>query len=237
MDRVLAIIPARGGSKGIKRKNLSLLAGKTLIEHAIESAKKCNHISRLILSTDSEEIAEEGRRLGCLVPFIRPKELANDSASSHSVVRHALLWMEKNEMVTYDYGVLLQPTTPFRKSEWIDACIKRVYQGDVDSVVTITGVGGNHPHRMYSFRDNLDQIKPIVDEVLDPMAPRQGLPEVFIRSGDVYVTTRECIVSKGSLLGARTAGVVVEGENIINIDTQNDLELARIIAGDYSKAI
>jgi len=230
MKRILGIIPARAGSKGILNKNLCLIEGKSLVARAIESAEISPLINRLIVSTDSPAIAQEAKKLGCEVPFMRPNALADGHASSHSVVLHALEVLEEEERKRFDFVVLLQPTTPFRRPEWIDACIERALLGDVDSVATITNVGGNHPHRMYRLDNLSGTIIPFAEHVKDPMAPRQSLPSVYIRSGDVYVSSRECIISQKSLLGKRTAGIEIDSAITINIDTQLDLEMARMMA-------
>ena len=138
--KILGIIPARGGSKEIKRKNLLKIGGKTLVELAIKSAKKSKLLTRIILSSEDKEILKIAKKAGVEIPFIRPKKLAKDNSSTFSVLKHAVKWLEKNENWRADIIVLLQPTTPFRKGTHIDAVVKLLLKSRSDAATTIKKV-------------------------------------------------------------------------------------------------
>ena len=154
------------------------------------------------------------------MPFIRPSELSTDTASSLDVVIHSMYFMEERLKLTYDAVLLLQPTTPFRQSHWIDTAIQKINcDGNLDSVVSVVDVGANHPYRMYTLDDH-SYLEPFVS-VSDPMMPRQMLPPVFIRI--IYLTKRECLVKQKSLIGSASAGLVIDASLPKNIDTADDL--------------
>lgn len=225
--RVLGIIPARGGSKGIKKKNIIKIGNKPLIEYTIDQCLKSKKLSRFIVSTDDEEIAKISSNLGAEIPFMRPEILSNDTSSSFSVIKHtAEFFLKKDEK--YNAYMLLQPTTPFRTSALIDDSINLLEQKpNASSVISLVNVGANHPHRMYSL-DQESKMFPLIKGDFDPMEPRQKLPNYYIRSGDIYLTTFETLFQENSLIGSKPIGIKVNPNNAINIDTQNDLELARI---------
>lgn len=223
----LGVIPARGGSKTIPKKNIVDLGGKPLIAYTIDSAREAQLVGDIIVSTDCEEIVAVARAFGAEVPFIRPIELATDSADSLGVVLHALEFMEEKNQTKYDAVVMLQPTTPFRKASWIDDALKRLSESNLDSIVSIVDVGANHPYRMYSLDGNAELV-PFVDGVDDPMMPRQKLPSVYIRSGDIYATRRSCLLEQRSLIGRHSGGLVIDPKYAVNIDESMDLEVARL---------
>lgn len=225
--RVLGVIPARGGSKSIPNKNVADLNGKPLIAYAIDGAKNSHFLDDFIVSTDSEEIASIARAYGANVPFIRPANLSTDDADSLGVMLHALQFMEDQRGEPYDAVVMLQPTTPFRKASWIDEALRRLNESNLDSIVSVVDVGANHPYRMYSL-DQDNELVPFVDGVDDPMMPRQKLPPVYIRSGDIYATRRRCLVEQMSLIGAESGGLIIDPEFAVNIDEPIDLEIARL---------
>lgn len=225
--RVLGVIPARGGSKSIVSKNIVDLGGKPLIAYTIDAAQKAQLLDGCIVSTDCNEIASVAKSCGADVPFIRPGGLATDSADSFGVVRHALEFMENNNQTRYDAVLMLQPTTPFRKASWIDDALKHLAESELDSIVSVVDVGANHPYRMYSLDQNKELV-PFVDGVDDPMMPRQRLPPVYIRSGDIYATRRSCLLEQKSLIGRRSGGLIIDPEYAVNIDEPMDLEVARL---------
>lgn len=220
---ILGIIPARGGSKSIPKKNLYPLNGKPLISYTIEAAKKAKLLTRFIVSTDCEEIARVAKRYGAEVPYIRPKELATDTALSVDVVKHAVIELENQGHIRYDYIVLLQPTTPLRLPEYIDGAITKLIETGCDTVITMVDVGANHPARMYRIKD--DRLVTIMDEGVS-MRPRQELPPVYIRSGDVYACKRNILFEKGSLIGDDCRAIVISPERAVNIDSMQDMVLA-----------
>jgi CMP-N,N'-diacetyllegionaminic acid synthase len=225
--RVLGVIPARGGSKSIPKKNIVDLCGKPLLAYTIDAAKASCSLSAVVVSTDCEEIAAVARQWGAAVPFMRPDHLATDDADSLGVVLHALHLLEAQEKCTYDAVVLLQPTTPFRTASWIDASVTQLAQSDLDSVISVVDVGAIHPYRMYGLNGS-GCLTPFVDGVADPMMPRQKLPPVYIRSGDIYATRRQCLVDQKSLIGRRPGGFVIDPAFAVNIDEPADLEIARL---------
>lgn len=220
---ILGVIPARGGSKGIPHKNLYPLNGKPLIAYTIEAASKAKLITKFIVSTDSEEIAEVAIKYGVEVPFIRPAELATDNALAIDVMKHAILEMEKLDGVSYDYFVMLQPTTPLRMSEDIDRVVDKLLNTGCDTVITMVDVGANHPARMYRIVN--DRLEGIMNEGI-ALRPRQELPPVYIRSGDVYACKRSVIFEKNSLIGDDCRPVIIPQERAINIDSIRDIILA-----------
>ncbi|MGB0431812.1 MAG: cytidylyltransferase domain-containing protein, partial [Bacteroidia bacterium] len=145
--RVLGVIPARGGSKGVPKKNIKILGNKPLIAYTIESANHSN-LKDVIVSTDSEEIAEVSKRFGAQVPFIRPNDLAGDSAKAIPVIQHALNHMLSIGNEDYDAVMMLQPTTPFRTTEDINKAIDELSQKQSESVISVIDVEGHHPARM-----------------------------------------------------------------------------------------
>jgi len=222
----LAIIPARCGSKSIPFKNIVDLCGKPLIAYSIESAIESEVFEDLIVSTDCEEIASISKKLGARVPFMRPSKIATDSSSSLSVVQHCLEFLEKEEDKKYDFVMLLQPTNPMRKVEWIKEALRMLEESPkFDSVVSIVDVGAIHPHRMYQINSD-KSLNPFVENIKNPMLARQELPRVYIRSGDIYLTRVKCIQEKKSLIGDKSLGMEVKPLETVNIDELDDLIIA-----------
>jgi CMP-N-acetylneuraminic acid synthetase len=198
-----------------------------LIAYTIDAAHNAQFLHGCIVSTDCEEIASVAKSCGADVPFIRPGDLATGFADSFGVVLHALEFMENKNQTRYDAVLMLQPTTPFRKASWIDAAVKHLAESELDSIVSVVDVGANHPYRMYSLDQNRELIR-FVDCVDDPMMPRQKLPPVYIRSGDIYATRRNCLLEQKSLIGRRSGGLIIDPEYAVNIDEPMDLEVARL---------
>ena len=218
--RVLGLIPARGGSKGVPRKNIRILGGKPLLQYTAETARAARLLSRVVLSTDDEEIAEIGRRCNLEVPFMRPPELAADATPSLLVVRHALEWRGSRGDL-FDAVCLLQPTHPFRQPGDIDACIALLGESGADSVVTVLPVPPEYnPHWVF-FRGPDGALRLSTGEST-PIPRRQDLPPAFHREGSVYVTLRDVVLKEGSLFGDRVIGYPVDPGKSVNIDTQDD---------------
>lgn len=220
--RILGIVPARGGSKGIPRKNLVSLCGRPLIAYTIEAALGAQMLTRLIVSTEDEEIAGVAMSLGADVPFRRPPELASDDARSLPVVQHAVRQVEDEEGSRYDVIVMLQPTTPLRTSQDIDEGIRLLLDSGADSVVSVVDVGAHHPFRMKRIDDDGRLIN-FVDQGFEDMRPRQELPRVYIRSGDLYISRRAVVMEQSTLVGTDCRAVVIQEERAVNIDTPLDL--------------
>jgi CMP-N-acetylneuraminic acid synthetase len=221
---VLGLIPARGDSKGVPRKNIKLLCGKPLLEYTAESALASRSLSRVILSTDDEEVAKVGLRCGLEVPFLRPAELAADDTPMLPVVQHAVRWMEQLGE-RFDAICLLQPTNPLRRAKDIDGCIELLMKSHADAVVTVLPVPAEYnPHWVY-FEDNGGGLHLSTGDV-SPIARRQDLPLAFHREGSVYVTRRDVVMEGNSLYGERLIGYRLDSAASVNIDTTEDWQRA-----------
>lgn len=224
--KILAIIPARGGSKGVLRKNISMLNKRSLISYTIKAALESD-LTDILVSTEDNEIAEISRKLGAEVPFIRPSNLSTDSAESAPVIEHALKFMEKKNGFKYDSIIMLQPTSPLRTSKHINESIDLYNSMTCDSVVSIVSVGGNHPLRMKKLEGN--KLTNYIDQGFWNMKPRQSLPDVFIRNGAIYMIDRESFMKTKQLIGSNCLGYEMSEKESINIDTELDLMLAEIL--------
>ncbi|MGN7469344.1 acylneuraminate cytidylyltransferase family protein [Brevibacillus sp. SAFN-007a] len=218
---VLAIIPARGGSKGVPRKNIRDLAGKPLIAWTIEEAQKSIYIDRLIVSTDDEEIAEIARNWGCEVPFLRPLELAQDQTPGIDPVLHAM-----ETLPEYDYTMLLQPTSPLRLSEDIDACLEHCIKQSAKACVSVT-VTDKSPFWMYYLAES-SELRPII-KTDRPVLRRQDAPDVYVLNGAIYVAKSDWIKQNRTYLNAETIGFVMPKERSIDIDTMIDFTIVETI--------
>lgn len=218
--RVLGVVPARGGSKGVPRKNIKKLGGKPLLQYTAEAALSAERISRTILSTEDPEIAEVGRACGLEVPFLRPPDLAQDGTPTLPVIQHVVRWVEAQGDY-FNAICLLQPTTPLRTANDINTCIELLEQNDVDAVVTILPVPSDYnPHWVY-FRDCNGLLRLSTGEE-EPIPRRQSLPQAFHRSGSVYVTRREILMEHNSLYGRRLIGYLLNPKKHVSIDTPED---------------
>lgn len=224
---VLGVIPARGGSKGVKNKNIKNINGKPLISYTIEEAQK-SKIDDLIVSTDSELISNLATSKGVIVPFVRPSALASDSARSIDVINHALIEMERLNSKVYDYVIMLQPTTPFRKYTDIDNCIDLIKNNkQADSVISVVDVQGNHPARMKYIKDG-KLIDPIFCEEIENQN-RQELTQMYIRNGAIYLSSRETILKK-SFKGNICLAYEMDKFSSVNIDTIEDFQYAKFLS-------
>lgn len=220
---ILGIIPARGGSKGVPGKNIKHLAGKPLIAYSIDVAKDSG-LSKVIVSTDNEQIADVARSLGADVPFLRPDFLASDTAKSLDVSRHALLAMEKSDNVLYDAIMLLQPTTPFRTTEDINQAIELLKSDpEADSVISVVDVQGHHPARMKYLEEGVLLDPPFCEAYENQN--RQELKPMYIRNGAIYLTKRDTLLNN-SYKGNKCLGLVMSNARSSNIDTLFDFKLA-----------
>jgi CMP-N,N'-diacetyllegionaminic acid synthase len=232
--RVVALVPARGGSKGIPRKNIRLLAGKPLLQYTIEAARSARLVDRIVLTTDDTEIAEVGRRLGIDVPFLRPVELAGDATPTLPVVEHALRWLEAAGD-RFDAVAILQPTSPLRSATLIDDCIELLERSKADTVMTVLPVPAEHnPHWVF-FQDSAGLLRLSTGERA-PIARRQELPPAFHREGSVYVTRRDVVLGEGAILGSRVMGFPVDPGRSVNLDETKDWERAERLLGVEANA-
>lgn len=224
--RVLGIIPARGGSKGIRRKNLVELEGKPLIAYTIAAALAAKKLTDVIVSTNDEEIANVARSLGADVPFIRPTELAQDNSPTIPVLQHGMQFLEQNRQ-PYDAVLTLQPTNPLRISSDIDGAVELLQSSRSHSVISFTAVGEKHPARMKSI-DSFGRVHdPDFAESFEGQR-RQELAPLFLRDGSIYLTRREVLVG-GSLKGDDCRAWLIPIERACNIDEPHDLRLVSFL--------
>ena len=216
----LALIPARGGSKGIPRKNVKLIAGKPLIVWTIEAALRSSLSGAVVVSTDDPEIAEVARRAGAQVPFMRPLELAQDQTPGVAPVFHAL-----DQLPQYDSVLLLQPTSPLRTSQDIDACLDLARQRQAPSVVSVSEPD-THPYWTYRLTPE-QTLCPLVDAAL--VTRRQDLPEVMAINGALYFADARWLRQGGSLIGPETLAYVMPRERAVDLDTPLDWQLAQLL--------
>ena len=230
--RVLALIPARGGSKGVPRKNLAPLGGRPLIAWTVAAGLASEHIDRLILSSDDAEIIAAAEGAGCEAPFVRPAALAGDAARSVDVIHHAMAWAEAADPKPYDYLVLLQPTSPLRIAADVDACIRACHESGAPVAVTVAEPAET-PYWTYR-RDAEGRLIPLL-----PLSPqpsrRQDLPEAFQINGAVYVARWDFMRGAESFLVPETRGVEMPLERSIDIDTPLDLRYAGLLVDDMAR--
>ncbi len=220
--KVLGIITARGGSKGIPGKNIKTLNGKALISYSIEAGKKAVLLDKVVLSSDDETIIRIGKQEGVEVPFKRPADLAKNDTPSIKVLKHAVEYFESIGEI-YDAVCLLQPTTPFRRENLIDETIQKLEKGNYDSVISVREIPVDYnPH--WAFKERNGELKIATGEKT-PITRRQELPKAYHRDGAVYVTRIEVIL-KDSLLGEKIGFVDTTGDPYVNIDTPADWEKA-----------
>jgi CMP-N-acetylneuraminic acid synthetase len=222
---VFGVIPARGGSKGLPGKNLRVLGRLSLIGHAIASAREASCLTRVIVSTDDARIAEEARRHGAEVPFLRPAELATDEAGMLPVLRHAVRWLEGAAGLRPDLIVTLQPTSPFRTGAEIDLTVRKLLETGADSAQTVTE-GAYHPFSM-SLLDG-DRTVPLFPDGHKSVR-RQDAPAAYQPSGAVYGTRSRVLMDEGRGLGEDNRAVVTAFEASLNIDSEWDFLLAELI--------
>jgi CMP-N,N'-diacetyllegionaminic acid synthase len=221
--RVLAVIPARGGSKGLPRKNILPLGEHPLIAHTILAARGVPQLADVIVSTDDEEIAWVARRYEAAVPFMRPPHLATDSASAIDVALHALTVMEESTSLPYSAFLLLQPTCPLRRSEDIQAAIRLYQDEQADSVISVYRLESTHPYYMYRLEGNTPHL--LMPEAAGQQR-RQDYPPVYVRNGAIYLVDRDVLVERQSFYGDRLRAVVMPEERSVNVDTRADLARA-----------
>lgn len=222
MPKVLGLIPARGGSKGIPGKNIRLLNGKPLLSYAVQAANKSGLVDRLILTTDSEEIAATGRDLGIEVPFIRPQYLAQDDTPMLPVIEHALHFVEAQGWQP-DIILLLQPTAPLRRAEHIQLAIKTLIDEKCDSVVSVVEVPRHYvPDFVLRLEDG--KLNPFLDT---PLATRrQDARPAYSRDGTIYAFWRDVLVHKHTIYGDDCRPLLIPEEQSCNLDTMSDWQEA-----------
>lgn len=229
---ILALIPARGGSRGIKRKNLVPLAGHPLVSHSVRHALACPWIERTVVSTDDEEIREVAVLAGAEVPFLRPAELSGDLVLDLPVFHHALEYLKGLDGYTPDLVVHLRPTAPYRKPGWIEAAIDLLRnRPEADSVRSVSAPS-QHPYRIFRL-DATGFLDPLMKH--EHPAPhtlrRQDLPGMYYYNCVIDVTRTRTILEKRSMTGDRIYPFIMDAEEVVDIDTPRDLKVAEVLMG------
>ncbi len=223
---VVALIPARGGSKGIPRKNLAPLAGKPLIAWTIEAALASKNLSRVIVSTDDAEIADAARQHGADVPFLRPPELAADESGALEVALHALDWLRENAGGEPEYLLLLQPTSPLRTTADIDAAIDLARARGADAVL---GVCEAEPHPYLARRVDENGALSHFIPVPEASGPRQGFPPAYVLNGALYLNRSTSLRASRAFQPPGALALVMPRERSLDIDTPLDLRIAEAL--------
>lgn len=224
--RVLAVVPARGGSKGIPMKNLRLVGGRSLVALAGDAARAVPEIDRRVVSTDHEEIARAARGAGLDTPFMRPEAIAGDRIGDWDVLTHALQATEAVDGYRYDIVVMLQPTSPLRRATDVSGTIRQLVEGGYDAVWSVSQTDSKaHPFKQLTVRDGvMDYWDPRGSQII----ARQQLEAVYHRNGVAYAITRECLLEQKTIKGACTGAYIVPGEHV-SIDTEWDIALVEFV--------
>ena len=232
--KILGVIPARGGSKGLPGKNIKMLAGKPLIFWTIDAAKKSRYIDEFIVSTDDVKIAEVSRRFGAKVPFMRPRELSMDKTTSIDVMIHALNHFE-DKGICFDYMIMLEPTSPLREADDIDKSIEMLINNR-SGAVSIVGIGKvEAAHPVFDVMiDNKGLIKPYVGDFIKA-GRRQDLSELYFFEGTVYVSDVKELYKRKSYYHDKTLGYVVPKWKSLEVDDLMDLMCIETILKNKKK--
>lgn len=227
-NRVLAIIPARGGSKGIPRKNIRLLNGKPLVAYSIQHAVQSQAIERVVVSTDDDEIASAAAHYGAEV-LIRPAELATDDTPTLSVIQHVLRTLDLVRV--YQKIVILQPTSPLRTGSQVAEAIS-LLTSSVDAVMSVC-LAEHSPYKMYCIEN--ERLVPFVEGAAQGI-PRQRLPAVYRENGAIYVSWRY-VIEHGSIIGNLTRPFIMDWQSSLDIDTEIDWQIAELIVRQREQAV
>lgn len=229
--RILAIIPARGGSKGIPRKNLKELDGKPLIAYAIKESAKSKYIDKLIVSTEDKEIAQASEKFGAEVPFLRPMELAADDTPGMQPILHAVKWFNEKGC-TFDYAICLQCTSPFRKVEQIDEAIEKLVNEGADSIVSVCESEVS-PYWMKKVEDG------IMEDFLSDIpfyGRRQDVPKVYSLNGAIYIAKTEVLYKYNNWYTENTIPYIMDRLSSIDIDDILDFKFAELLMRENNNA-
>lgn len=232
---VLGVILARGGSKGIPKKNIINICGKPLIAHTIEAGLKSQIFTNFIVSTDSEEIAKVARDWGAETPFMRPESLSLDHVWSRDSLQHAVIECEKFYGIKYDFVVELPCVAPLRNERHIKEAFEKLVNTGSDSVISVCKMQDKHPVRMKRIVD--DTIQDFCKEFPEGEGSRrQDLEPCYIRNGAIYAMTRDCIVEKFSRNGAISRPYIMEELESVNIDSYIDLKIADVLLREKNES-
>lgn len=226
---ILVLIPARGGSKGVPRKNIRLLLDKPLIAYTIETALEIDFLDKVIVSTDDLEIAQISREYGAEIPFLRPYELATDEARSIDVILHVMDWMEK-EHGAFNLILLLQPTSPFRNREDIKAALDIFFEKNAKAVVSVCEAE-HSPLWMNTLNDDLNMKDFIRKDILNKN--RQELGKYYRINGAIYIAEWDYLKQNKTFFGDKTYAYIMPKERSIDIDTEMDFKFAEFLINRY----
>jgi len=220
-NKIIGIIPARGGSKGISRKNIKMFCGKPLLYYSIKAGLESKYIDRVVVSTEDDEIAGVAKKFGAEV-IKRPDKLAQDDTPSVPVFKHVLSYLEEKERYAPEIVVILQPTSPLREVKDIDNCIEKLVREKCDSVITVKKVV--HPPQWMVKLDKNGKVENLFDR--KKITRRQDAKDVYIPNGAVFVTWPKTIMEKDTDRGADTRAIVIPAERSVDIDTELDFYIA-----------
>jgi CMP-N-acetylneuraminic acid synthetase len=221
---VLAVVPARGGSKGVPRKNMRIVAGKTLIAHVCDVIRDLHWIDRAVISTDDEEIAKEAEGHGLEAPFMRPAELAEDNSRSVDAWAHAWQAAETAYSTTFDISLLLEPTSPLRRAEDIERIIAELFRSGAQAVATVSHTSAHYtPEKTLTISETGEIGFYVADGSF--YATRQRIPHYYHRNGICYAALRQHVVDSGLTIEQNTKAVVID-RPVVNIDDEFDMNLA-----------
>ncbi len=222
-QKVLGVIPARGGSKGIPDKNIYPLGGKPLIAYTIEAGLKSELLTDMIVSTDSKKIKEVAIQFGAKVPFMRPVDLSTDRALAIPTIQHAVVAYEKIVGFRFDYIIMLQPTAPLRGPDDIDNSLQELIDKNASGIISVVNVGNYHPVKMKTIEGGY--LCDLQNTGLEN-PPRQELPPVYIVNGAIYATKRNIFMEENTFKGKHCLPYVMQDDKSVNIDTVSDFVTA-----------
>lgn len=226
--KILAIIPARGGSKGVPRKNIRPLNGVPLIGYTLNEANKSRYLDRIVVSTDDLEIAKVAEDFSAEVPYLRPEELSTDSSSTVDCVIHMIEFLKNNEEYIPDYICLLQCTSPFRTYRDIDCAIEKVIDSQFDGIISVCEVEEN-PYWTNVFRD--EKLTYFLEEGRN-ITRRQDLPQIYTYNGAIYIIRTNVFINKGAFETDNITGYIMPKERSLDVDTMTDFKIAEILMKD-----
>lgn len=219
--KLVAFVNARKGSKGIPGKNKKQLLGKPLIEWTLHVIKNCRYISKIIVSTDDEDVYKICENYGCKPPFLRPSDLGGDNVLQIDVIKHSINYL-KSINYNFENIILLQPTCPIRTVIDLNTSIEKYYNNNYDSLISVTDVGGRHPKTCYSLKD--DKLNPLMTSSQSGVL-RQEFEKVYWRNGSIYIFNKKNIIEKNSLYGNSIGFYEMPEERSFNLDSTFDWDI------------
>ena len=235
LGRVLAVIPARGGSKEVHRKNIREVGGRPLIAYTIETAFEAQHLfHRIIVSTDDDEIATIAKEYGAEVPFIRPQNISGDKATMVPVLQHAVNFVESQDKIKIDWVCLLQVTNPFRTVKDIENALQLIENNNCDSIISVVQVFSVHPVLMKKIEK--DRLIPFCVEEQEGTRRQDYSPPAFMRNGALYITKRDVLINKHSIWGDEIIPYAMPPARSIGIDSELDLKQVDLMIKKYNGA-